>query len=88
MAISEDSTAVLERIEAVKRELQSLTVVTKEDVRARNSLLTVSQQTTADLESGFNSTWRLLMQVTRPSFVHAVSPVHNAAWFWRLLLSL
>ncbi|KAL8814996.1 MAG: hypothetical protein Q9191_008497, partial [Dirinaria sp. TL-2023a] len=62
MAATTASPLLSERIEVVKKELESLTISTKGDEEARKSLLAVSQQTTNALQSAYEAIWRFFYE--------------------------
>lgn len=63
MATSGSPATILERIEAVSKELQALTIEAQESEKARKALMAISQQTVNALELGPDAIWRLIMQV-------------------------
>lgn len=65
MAGTKDNPLLSDRIEVVKKELESLTLSTKGDEEARKSLLAVSQQTTNALQSAHEAIWRFIYEVRK-----------------------
>ena len=63
MAQLEDRVTIYDRINALEKELQSLTAEARGTEKSRKLLMAVSQQAVNALESGGDAIWRLLFHV-------------------------